>query len=172
VGFIPQDRRSEGLVLSLSLTENVALALHDVPEWRRGPFLRWRAIREETRGLLRRHGVRAPGPGTPAEALSGGNQQKVVVGRELDREPDLLIVENPTRGLDVGAALRVHELLREARPGRAMVLISTDLDEVLALSDRILVMVRGRLLPVPDDQRTRAGVGARMLTGATAGVAG
>lgn len=168
VGFVPGDRREEGLVLDFDLAGNVALALHDDPAWRRGPALRWRAIREETAGLIGRYGIRAPGPGTPVRALSGGNQQKVVVGRELDRDPDLLVVENPTRGLDVAAAGFVHAELRRRSRDRAVVLLSTDLDEILALSDRVLVMVRGACMEVPPREQTREGVGRRMLAGASA----
>ena len=166
VGFIPQDRRSEGLVLDFDVAENLALALHDDPRWRRGAALDWKAIRSEASGLIGRHGVRAPGPSTVVRNLSGGNQQKVVVGREMDRDPRLLVAENPTRGLDVGATEFVHGELRRRREGRAIVLISTDLDEVLALSDRIVVLIRGRLVEVPAGERTREGVGLRMLGGA------
>jgi general nucleoside transport system ATP-binding protein len=166
VGFIPGDRRDEGLILDFDLAENLALALHRDPAWRRGPALRWPEIRREADELIRRYGIRAPGAGTPARALSGGNQQKMVVGRELDREPDLLVVENPTRGLDVGATEFVHGELRRRREGRAILLLSTDLDEVLALSDRIVVMVRGACVAVPPGERTREGVGERMLSGA------
>lgn len=166
VGFIPQDRRSEGLVLDFDVAENLALALHDDPRWRRGAALDWKAIRSEASALIGRHGVRAPGPSTVVRNLSGGNQQKVVVGREMDRDPRLLVAENPTRGLDVGATEFVHGELRRRREGRAIVLISTDLDEVLALSDRIVVLIRGRLVEVPAGERTREGVGLRMLGGA------
>lgn len=165
VGFIPQDRRSEGLVLDFDVAENLALALHDDPRWRRGPALDWGRIRTEAAGLIERHDVRAPGPGTVVRNLSGGNQQKVVVGREMDRDPALLVAENPTRGLDVGATEFVHGELRRRREGRAIVLISTDLDEVLALSDRVVVLIRGRLVEVPAAERTREGVGLRMLGG-------
>lgn len=163
VGLVPHDRREEGLVLDFDLAENVALALHDDPGWRWGPALRWGAIRAEAEGVIRRYDVRAPGVGVAARTLSGGNQQKLVVGRELDRDPELLVVENPTRGLDVGAAEALHRELLRRREGRAIVLLSTDLDEILALADRILVMVRGRLSEVPPEDRSREGVGARML---------
>jgi len=171
VGFIPQDRREEGLVLDFTLTENVALAHHSDPAYLRRGLLRWRALEDATRVILSAYAVRAPGPGTGASALSGGNQQKVVVGRELSRSPDLLVVENPTRGLDIAAADFVHrELLRlqagtEGSTPPGIVLLSNDLDEILALSQRILVMVRGRLIPVPEGERTREGVGALMLSG-------
>lgn len=168
-GFIPQDRRREGLIPGFDLAENVALARHLYPAFRRGPFLRWGALRRTTREAMERFGIRAPGPSTPAAALSGGNQQRVVVARELGRHPDLLVAENPTRGLDVAGEAFVHrELLalreRPAPPG--IVLISTDLDEVFRLADRIFVMVRGELQAVPPGRWSREGVGALMLSGA------
>ena len=104
--------------------------------------------------------------GARARPLSGGNQQRVVVARELEVGRDLLVAENPTRGLDVMATAFVQdELLRlRARGDTGIALLSTDLDEVLALADRVLVMVRGRLVAVPEAERTRGGVGARMLS--------
>jgi len=165
VGFIPQDRREEGLVLDFDISGNLALALHDDPRWRRGPTLDWGRIREEAAGLIQRYGVRAPSAETVVRNLSGGNQQKVVVGREMDRDPQLLVVENPTRGLDVAATGFVHGELRRRREGRGIVLLSTDLDEVLALSDRIVVMIRGTLVEVPEGERSREGVALRMLGG-------
>jgi simple sugar transport system ATP-binding protein len=162
--FIPQDRKREGLVGDFTLTENVALALHRDPAYRRGPFLRWPHLRERTRELLDAYSVKAPSPDAAARELSGGNQQRVVVARELGRSPSLLVAENPTRGLDVGAAAFVHARLRELTDA-GVVLVSTDLDEVLRLSHRILVMVRGRLLPVPEGERSREGIGRMMLAG-------
>ena len=115
--------------------------------------------------------MRAPDVRTPARALSGGNQQRLIVGRELALLPDLVVAENPTRGLDVAATAFVHaELVRLARSEArcAVVVISTDLDEVLSLADRVLVISRGRLIPVDDAARTREGVGTLMLGGADA----
>ena len=162
--FIPQDRKREGLVADFTLTENVALALHRGPEYRRGPLLRWPRLRERTSELLSAFSVKAPSPEVPAHALSGGNQQRVVVARELGRTPSLLVAENPTRGLDVEAAAFVHARL-SALEDAGVVLISTDLDEILRLSHRILVMVRGRLLAVREDEQTREGIGRLMLAG-------
>jgi simple sugar transport system ATP-binding protein len=170
VAFIPQDRTREGLVGGFDLRENVALTLQRVEGYRDGPLLRWSAVEDRTRALMDRFDVRAPSPGTLASALSGGNQQRLVVARELETASDLLVAENPTRGLDVNAAAFVHRALLElARddPAPGIVLVSTDLDEVLALSDRVLVMVRGRLVPVPDAERTREGVGRLMLGAAS-----
>jgi simple sugar transport system ATP-binding protein len=150
------------------LTENVALALHRDPRYRRGALLRWGMVRARTTELMQTFSVKAPSSEARALSLSGGNQQRMVVARELGRTPSLLVAENPTRGLDVSAAAFVHRLLWGLTE-TGVVLISTDLDEVLRLSDRILVMVRGRLVPVPDGARSREGVGRLMLTGAGTG---
>jgi simple sugar transport system ATP-binding protein len=170
--FVPQDRRQEGLIAAFSLQENVALALHRDPRFRRGPrgaLLDWPALGRRTRELLTEFAIEAPGPATRAGDLSGGNQQRLVVARELARDALLLVAENPTRGLDVAATVEVHKRLR-ALPGRpggggGVLLVSTDLDEVLALADRVLVLVRGRLYDVPEAERTREGIGRRMLSG-------
>ncbi len=169
VGLVPQDRSLEGLAADLSLTENVALALHDRAEYRSGPLLDWARIRGETTSILDRFQVVAAGPDQPARTLSGGNQQRMVVGREVERSPDLLVLENPTRGLDIAATAYVRGLLTRLRgqgeSAPAIVLISTDLDEVLALADRVLVMHRGRLIPVEGPSPSRETVGSLMLAG-------
>jgi simple sugar transport system ATP-binding protein len=164
--YITQDRTREGLIASFTLAENFALALHRKAEYRRGGLLRWGRVRARARELLEAFAVRPPDPGARAGALSGGNQQRVVVARELGEAPELLVAENPTRGLDVAASSFVHRRLRQL-PDAGVVLVSTDLDEVLRLADRVLVMVRGRLHPVPADSRTREGVGRMMLAGWT-----
>lgn len=166
-GYISQDRSREGVVGDFSLTENVALGFRRSEAYSSGPFIRWGALEEATARLIEQYDVRVPGPGARARTLSGGNQQKVVVAREIARDPDLMIAENPTRGLDIAATRFVRGELarlktRERAPGT--VLISTDLDEVLELADRVLVLVRGELRIVPEDQRTREGVGALMLS--------
>jgi simple sugar transport system ATP-binding protein len=171
VGFIPQDRTLEGLIAEFDLAENVALALHADARFGGRSLLRWDEIRAEAEKVRIRFGVVAPGIATTANALSGGNQQRLVVGRELLVATDLLVAENPTRGLDVSATAFVHEELRrvtEVDSGPGVVLISSDLDEVLALSDRVLVLSRGRLREVAEAARTREGVGALMLGGADA----
>lgn len=153
IGFIPQDRGGEALVAEFTLTENVALAGARRQEFRAGPWIRWNGVRERTDHLIRRFDIRTVGEHARAGELSGGNQQKLVVARELDAAADLLVAQNPTRGLDVSAEEFVHtELLRlrgsgtsgSAPPG--IVLISTDLDEIMTLADRIFVLVRGRLI--------------------------
>jgi simple sugar transport system ATP-binding protein len=168
IGLVPQDRSHEGLILDFDLVENVALALHRNADYGRGPFLRWPKVRARAEEIRSRFEVRAPHVRTRARSLSGGNQQRLVVGRELSLLPDLFVAENPTRGLDVAATSFVHsELVRLARgqAGSAVVVISTDLDEVLALADRVLVMFRGRLIPVDPAARSREAVGALMLGG-------
>lgn len=169
IGFIPQDRTTEGLVAEFDLTENLALALHREVSCRDGIWLRWDEIQRRAGTVRERYEVGAPSLSTPAGQLSGGNQQRLVVGRELAMATDLLVAENPTRGLDVKATAFVHdELRRVARGSAGVVLVSTDLDEVLALSDRVFAMHSGHLVAVPDDRRTREGVGALMLGGGRA----
>ena len=170
IGFIPQDRAREGLVADFDLVENVALALHDDDRFGRGPLLDWAKVRMRAEEVRSRFGIRAPGVDTVARALSGGNQQRLVVGRELALASDLLIAENPTRGLDVAATAFVHAELRRltrAESGPGVVLVSTDLDEVLELADRMLVMARGRLVAAPSRRSTREEIGALMLGGAS-----
>ncbi len=174
IGFIPQDRRAEGLVGDFTLVENLALAWSRDPRFRRGPFVRWSALREEAARAIGRFDVRASGPSAPARTLSGGNQQRVVLAREFALAGDLLVAENPTRGLDVAGADFVRRSIVDqvaaegGEPAPGAVLISTDLDEILAVADRVMVLLRGRLLPVPADEMDREGIGRRMLATATA----
>jgi len=163
-GYIAEDRATLGLISEFSITENLALRLREMPQFRRGPWLRWNRLRARARQALQEFSIRAPGPRTLVSALSGGNQQRVVVARELHGDPPLIVAENPTRGLDVAAAGFVLTTLRErAEAGAGVVLFSTDLDEVLTHADRVVVLVRGRLSEVPPEECTREGVGRRML---------
>jgi len=168
VGFVPQDRTHEGLVGDFDLAENVALAVHADAGFGGRWTLDWKAVRREADAVRGRFGILAAGTTVRANTLSGGNQQRLVVGRELLVATDLLVVENPTRGLDVSATAFVHtELLRvtSTPDGPGVVLLSSDLDEVLALADRVLVISRGRVIEVEAHARTREGVGALMLGG-------
>jgi len=146
VGHIPEDRQVRGLVLDFSLAENIAL--HDYreePDSRFGWLFPKRLI-ARAKDLLREFDVRGGGPRTAARSLSGGNQQKVIVAREVSRDPSVLVAAQPTRGLDVGAIEFVHRRLVEERDeGRAILLVSFELDEVLSLSDRILVFYEGQI---------------------------
>ena len=147
IGQIPEDRQRRGLVLEFSIAENVAL--HDFrkkPNARAGWLFPKRLI-EKARKLIREFDVRGGGPETHAGALSGGNQQKVILAREIDRDPKVLIAAQPTRGLDVGAIEFVHRRLIEERDdGRAILLVSLELEETLSLADRILVMFEGAIV--------------------------
>ncbi|HEY0868719.1 MAG TPA: ABC transporter ATP-binding protein, partial [Fimbriimonas sp.] len=151
LGYIPQDRRSDGLAVGMSILDNSLITGHRKSELTWGPFLRARACLQWCRSLMSRFDVRAESPRTPVSTLSGGNQQKVVVGRTLDTMPELLIAVNPTRGLDLHATSFVHETLRDAKSaGTAVVLVSTDLDELSELSDRIWFLSRGSLREAGD----------------------
>lgn len=157
IGFVPEDRHRDALVMDATLTENVAL--RDAAT-RRG-LIPWSAVRDETTALLTDRNVRAEHADVTARSLSGGNQQKLVIARELAGNPSALVVENPTRGLDIRATVDVRNALLAARDGgMAVVVYSSDLDEVLDLADRVVVMVGGRLRDVAHD---RESVGLAML---------
>ena len=146
IGWIPADRHHNGLLLQAPLWENAMLGHQDRAPFARGPWIDRKGARQRTEEIMRSFDVRAPGPEVAAHALSGGNQQKLVVGREMMTEPSLLIASHPTRGIDVGAQAAVWEQLRQARQaGLAVLLISADLEELIGLSDTLLVILRGRI---------------------------
>ena len=146
VAHVPEDRLGTGVAPSLSISDNSVLKSYRAGPISRGPILRWRAIRDHALDLIDRYGVHTPGPHLPARDLSGGNLQKLVLGREFSGQPKVLIAASPTRGLDVGAIETVHTYLRQAAAdGVAVLLISEDLDEILALADRIVVVYEGEL---------------------------
>ena len=155
--LIPQDRQRDALVLAFSLTENLALK----QAGRRRGRMRWAQLRESARELAAEYDVRASSVDARAGELSGGNQQKLVLARELSDQPSLIVAENPTRGLDIRAAAAVHLRLQQAAARGAAVLVhSSDLDEVLALATRVVVVHEGRLTEVPNE---RESVGRAML---------
>ena len=161
LGHIPEDRQLRGLVLEFSLAENLALHDFDKPPDSRWGWLFPRQLIRRARDLLRQYDVRGGGPQTRAAALSGGNQQKVVLAREIGREPSVLIAAQPTRGLDVGAIEFVHRRLIEARDnGKAVLLVSLELDEILSLSDRVLVVYEGQIVAEhgPDVSEEQLGI--------------
>jgi ABC-type uncharacterized transport system ATPase subunit len=146
VAYIPEDRLGTGLAPSLSITLNASLKTYREPPVSRGPFLSLKRMVTRALALIRIYDVKAPGPGTPVRNLSGGNLQKLVLGREFQGEPRLLIASQPTRGLDVGAIETVHEYLHDAaEQGVAVLLVSEDLDEILTLADRVVVMYEGAI---------------------------
>jgi general nucleoside transport system ATP-binding protein len=170
VGHIPEDRQRRGLVLDFTLAENLALHEYDKdPDSRFGWLFPGRLI-ARARGLLQRFDVRGGGPQTRASALSGGNQQKVVLAREIGREPQVLLAVQPTRGLDVGAIEFVHRQLVAARDsGKAVLLVSLELDEILSLSDRILVVYEGRIVAEYGADATQEELGIAMIGGTVEG---
>ncbi len=166
IGHIPEDRQRRGLVLEFSLAENLSLYAYRQPPVSRFGWLRPRRMVERARGLLGAYDVRGGGPQTRAAALSGGNQQKVVLAREVERDPKVLIAAQPTRGLDVGAIEFVHRRLVEERDeGRAILLVSFELEEVLSLSDRILVVYEGEIVGEYPPTATPEELGLAMIGG-------
>jgi general nucleoside transport system ATP-binding protein len=169
VGYVPEDRQRHGLLLDSPLWENRMLGHQTRPSTSRGPWLAVADAVRDSRRIVDEYDVRTPGVDTTARALSGGNQQKFVVGREMSDEPVLLVASHPTRGVDVGAQAAIWDQIREARRrGLAVLLVSADLDELIGLSDAIRVMLRGRLVAVFDPRTvTPQQLGAAM-TGAAA----
>jgi ABC-type uncharacterized transport system ATPase subunit len=168
VGHVPEDRIRDGLVGEFSVAENLALDTYYLPPFAEGPVLQPLAIRRNAEERIREFDIRTPSPLTPAGSLSGGNQQRVVVAREFSRPITLMIASSPTRGLDVGSIEYIHERIVQLRDrGAAVLIVSTDLDEVLGLGDRIAVMYGGRMEgPFESNQLTREQIGL-MMAGAS-----
>lgn len=175
-GYLPEDRQRQGLVLDFSLAENLCLGRHNRPPYASGPSLSAGHMEKDADAIVEEFAVRTPRVGmahpsrSTARSLSGGNQQKFLFGRELGRDPKVLVAYQPTRGLDIGATNTLHNRLRsEADAGRAILLISLDLDEVLALGDRIAVLYKGKIAgTVPGADATREGIGRLMIGGTEA----
>ncbi|MBX6769398.1 MAG: ATP-binding cassette domain-containing protein, partial [Actinomadura rubrobrunea] len=147
IGFIPEDRHRHGLLLESPLWENRILGHQTRRPNVKGPWIDRAGARADTRRIVEAYDVRTPGIDVDAAALSGGNQQKLIVGREMSGEPKLLIAAHPTRGVDVGAQAAIWEHLRQARAeGLAVLLISADLDELIGMSDTLRVILRGRIV--------------------------
>jgi ABC-type uncharacterized transport system ATPase subunit len=167
---IPEDRHGWGLVLDMTVAENLALASIPAGRHTRYGLLRRRAVRANARRLLEEYDVRPPNPDVRVASLSGGNQQKVVLARELAREPKVLLAAQPTQGLDVGAADYVHRRLLDVRErGGAVVLVSNDLDELLKLSDTLVVLYRGRIFYRAEAGDVSISALARAMAGAAPG---
>ncbi|MGZ6312822.1 MAG: ABC transporter ATP-binding protein, partial [Candidatus Limnocylindrales bacterium] len=167
VSFVPADRHRFGLVLSFPLTDNLILTDYYAPPYSRGFVRNDAAIRSRAEQAIEQFDVRTPSVDVTAGTLSGGNQQKVIVAREFDRELRLLVLDQPTRGLDVGSVEFIHkQTIRKRDAGTAVLLVSAELDEILELSDRIAVMYRGRIVAVLDGRTAnREDVGLLMATG-------
>jgi general nucleoside transport system ATP-binding protein len=160
IGFVPENRQDEGLIADFSLTENLALG----NAGRTGGLIDWSDMERQTALVIEAFSVRAAGTAASPRHLSGGNQQRFVLGRELRNNPQLLVLENPTQGLDISAAAFVHDRIREARDnGTAVVFYSSDLDEIVSLSDRVVVVSRDGIVSVTSD---RSEIG-RVLIGST-----
>ncbi len=145
IAYVPEDRGQQGLIRSQSIAENIALA--NLKHLMRGWFVDGAKVIAEAASAMTRFGVKARGPHQIVRELSGGNQQKVVLGKWLTGRPKILIVDEPTRGIDVGAKAEIHQLMRKlASEGMAILMISSELPEVLGMSDRVLVMNGGRIL--------------------------
>jgi len=147
LGYIPEDRRKTGLVADFTVEENLIIKTFDNSPFTRRGILQWSEIGDRANILIQEYDIRTPHPAIPLRHLSGGNQQRVVVARELNAKPALLVASQPTRGLDVASVEAIHTmLLQERNRGAAVLFISTELSEVLAVSDRILVFFRGEIV--------------------------
>ncbi|MFJ8266436.1 ABC transporter ATP-binding protein [Peribacillus asahii] len=155
VGHIPEDRHKHGLVLDYSIGENIVLQTYYQEPYSKKGVLNSKEIFRKARKIIQEYDVRTPSEYTPARALSGGNQQKAIIGREVDRNPELLIAAQPTRGLDVGAIEFIHKRLIEQRDaGKAVLLISFELDEIMNVSDQIAVIYEGEIVAIVDPKKT------------------
>ncbi|HEV2856547.1 MAG TPA: ABC transporter ATP-binding protein [Thermoanaerobaculia bacterium] len=169
IAHVPEDRHRRGLLLDFDLAENAILGTDDRPPVAVGPARFWLnlgAIRRKTEGILKDFDVRPANPDLPARSLSGGNQQKLILGREIEQKPRLLLVAQPTRGVDIGGIEFIHRRLVEMRDaGCALLLVSSELEEVTALSDRLLVMREGRIVGEVDPKQASLEEIGLLMTG-------
>ncbi|HEV5666737.1 TPA: ABC transporter ATP-binding protein [Streptococcus pneumoniae] len=167
VGHVPEDRHRDGLILEMMISENIALQTYYKEPHSKNGILNYSNITSYAKKLLEEFDVRAASELVPAAALSGGNQQKAIIAREIDRDPDLLIVSQPTRGLDVGAIEYIHKRLIEERDnGKAVLVVSFELDEILNVSDRIAVIHDGKIQGIVSPETTnKQGLGVLMAGG-------
>ncbi len=156
IAHVPEDRQSEGLIMEFTAWENMIFGYHNDPAYNKSALMMDNAaIRKETAAKMERFDVRPPIPALQAKNFSGGNQQKIVLAREIERNPDLLLVGQPTRGVDIGAIEFIHQRIVELRDeGKAILLVSVELEEILSLSDRILVMFDGHIMGERDPAKT------------------
>ncbi|MEZ5796089.1 MAG: ABC transporter ATP-binding protein [Paracoccaceae bacterium] len=169
IAHVPEDRHHHGLILDFTAWENVAFGYFNDPKYQHDAvFMDNDALRDDTRRKMEKYDVRPPDCWLPAKSFSGGNQQKIVVARELEQNPDLLLVGQPTRGVDIGAIEFIHKQLVALRDqGKAILLVSVELDEIMSLSDRIAVMFDGRIMGFRDPDRTDERELGLMMAGMT-----
>jgi ABC-type uncharacterized transport system ATPase subunit len=169
VAHVPEDRHHHGLILDFTAWENVAFGYHNDPKYQKNIcFMDNDALRDDTRRKIEKFDVRPPDCWLPAKSFSGGNQQKIVVAREFEQNPDLLLVGQPTRGVDIGAIEFIHKQLISLRDqGKAILLVSVELDEIMSLSDRIAVMFDGQIMGFRDPHKTDERELGLMMAGMT-----
>jgi simple sugar transport system ATP-binding protein len=170
LGYVPGDRQKYGLVLGFPISDNLILTQYYNSPFARGIQREDSAIEKWARETINEFDIRTPSWAVPAGTLSGGNQQKVIVAREFSRDLKALVLDQPTRGLDVGSIEFIHkQVIRKREAGTAVLLVSAELDEVLELSDRIAVMYRGRIVAVVDGRTAnKEEIGLLMATGGRA----
>ncbi len=170
---VPEDRHKEGLILDFFAWENMIFGYHHAPEYQKSRlFMDNDAIRADTQAKMDRFDVRPPLPGLAAKSFSGGNQQKIVLAREIERDPDLLLVGQPTRGVDIGAIEFIHQQIVALRDkGKAILLVSVELDEIMSLSDRIAVMFDGQIMGERVPGETNEAELGLLMAGVTKGAA-
>ncbi len=173
IAHVPEDRHKAGLILDFFAWENMIFGYHHAPEFQKnGWFMDNDAIRSDCEGKMERFDVRPPIPGLAAKNFSGGNQQKIVLAREIERDPDLLLVGQPTRGVDIGAIEFIHKQIVALRDkGKAILLVSVELDEILSLSDRIAVMFDGQIMGERQASETNEQELGLLMAGVTKGAA-
>ncbi|WP_242144570.1 MULTISPECIES: ABC transporter ATP-binding protein [unclassified Bacillus cereus group] len=168
IGHIPEDRHKHGLVLDFSVRDNIVLQTYYKNPFSKKGILNFNTITKKAKELIAQFDVRTPSEYTLVRALSGGNQQKAIIAREVDRNPDLLIAAQPTRGLDVGAIEFIHKKLIEQRDkGKAVLLVSLELDEILNVSDRVAVIYEGRIVAIVDAKATNEQELGLLMAGGT-----
>ena len=173
IAHVPEDRQREGLIMDYTAWENTAFGYHHDAKYQRGIFMDNAAIKADTVEKMERFDVRPPDPKLAAKNFSGGNQQKIVLAREIERNPDLLLIGQPTRGVDIGAIEFIHQQIVALRDqGKAILLVSVELEEILSLSDRIAVMFDGKMmgerLPSETDEKELGLMMAGMTKGEAA----
>jgi simple sugar transport system ATP-binding protein len=169
MGHIPEDRQVLGLIMDFSAWENVALGYHNDPKYQKNALLMDNeAIRTDTERKMATFDVRPPIPALAAKNFSGGNQQKIVVAREIESDPDILLIGQPTRGVDIGAIEFIHKQIIAMRDaGKAILLVSVELDEIMSLSDRIAVMFDGKIMGFRDPETTNERELGLLMAGVT-----